>query len=86
MEWRAWYLDAALVPCALLMMFCYHIYLWYKVRTDPFCTIVGTNSRARRVWVAAIMKVYITRKQSFKSYNDIVDSFMYNLYKWMCFN
>ncbi|EOA21978.1 hypothetical protein CARUB_v10002483mg [Capsella rubella] len=56
MEWEKWYLDAVLVPCALLMMFSYHIYLWYKVRTDPFCTIVGTNSRARRSWVAAIMK------------------------------
>ena len=57
MEWRKWYLDAVLVPCALLMMFCYHIYLWYKVRTEPFSTIVGTNARARRSWVAAIMKV-----------------------------
>lgn len=57
MEWRNWYLDAVLVPCALLMMFCYHVFLWYKVRTEPFSTIVGTNSRARRSWVAAIMKV-----------------------------
>lgn len=56
MEWRKWYLDAVLVPCALLAMFSYHIYLWYKVRTEPFSTIVGTNSRARRSWVAAIMK------------------------------
>ena len=59
MEWRKWYLDAVLVPCALLVMFSYHIYLWYKVRTEPFSTIVGTNSRARRSWVAAIMKVYL---------------------------
>jgi len=62
MEWEKWYLDAVLVPSALLMMFGYHIYLWYKVRTDPFCTIVGTNSRARRSWVAAIMKVVILLK------------------------
>ena len=57
MEWRKWYLDAVLVPCALLMMFCYHIYLWFKVRAEPFSTIVGINARARRSWVAAIMKV-----------------------------
>ncbi|CAN8236778.1 unnamed protein product [Cochlearia groenlandica] len=56
MEWKTWYLDAVLVPCALLMMFSYHIYLLYMVRTHPFSTIVGTNSRARRSWVAAIMK------------------------------
>uniref|UniRef100_A0A0D3EGE7 DUF599 domain-containing protein n=3 Tax=Brassica oleracea var. oleracea TaxID=109376 RepID=A0A0D3EGE7_BRAOL len=56
MEWRKWYLDAVLVPCALLMMFCYHIYLWFKVRAEPFSTIVGINARARRSWVAAIMK------------------------------
>ncbi|XP_010519591.1 PREDICTED: uncharacterized protein LOC104799002 [Tarenaya hassleriana] len=56
MEWREWYLDAVLVPLSLTMMFCYHIFLWHKARTNPFSTVVGTNSRGRHFWVASIMK------------------------------
>ncbi|KAH6804493.1 transmembrane protein [Perilla frutescens var. frutescens] len=34
----------------------YHVWLWHKVRTQPLSTIIGTNARGRRYWVAAIMK------------------------------
>uniref|UniRef100_M4E5F8 Uncharacterized protein n=1 Tax=Brassica campestris TaxID=3711 RepID=M4E5F8_BRACM len=34
----------------------YHVYLWYKLRTQPLTTIIGTNARARRFWVASIIK------------------------------
>ncbi|CAH2044374.1 unnamed protein product [Thlaspi arvense] len=56
MEWRKWYLDAILVPLALVLMLCYHIYLFFVVRTHPFSTILGINSRGRRIWISAMIK------------------------------
>ncbi|KAL2896764.1 Glycerol facilitator-aquaporin gla [Bienertia sinuspersici] len=56
MQWRRSYLDLLLVPCGLLVLMGYHVWLWHKVRTQPFSTIIGTNSNARRYWVAAIIK------------------------------
>ncbi|WCJ30544.1 hypothetical protein M5689_012098 [Euphorbia peplus] len=56
MEWRKCYLDIVLVPLGLMSLVGYHFWLWHKVRSDPLSTIVGTNSRARRFWVASIIK------------------------------
>ncbi|KAG2240241.1 hypothetical protein Bca52824_091002 [Brassica carinata] len=56
MEWRKWYLDVILVPLALVMMLCYHIYLSFMVRTHPFSTVLGINSRGRRLWISAMIK------------------------------
>lgn len=56
MEWRRCYLDAVLVPLAFLVSMSYHAWLWQKVRNQPLSTVVGTNSRGRRLWVAAMMK------------------------------
>ncbi|XP_021729262.1 uncharacterized protein LOC110696286 [Chenopodium quinoa] len=56
MEWRKCYLDLLLVPLSFLVLTIYHIWIWNKVRTQPLSTIMGTNSHARRYWVAAIMK------------------------------
>ncbi|GKV37783.1 hypothetical protein SLEP1_g45772 [Rubroshorea leprosula] len=56
MEWRECYLDIILVPLGMLMSIAYHCWLWYKVRSQPLSTIIGTNSTARRFWVSAIMK------------------------------
>lgn len=56
MEWRKCYLDLLLVPTGFLIITAYHVWLWNKVRTQPLSTIIGTNSSARRYWVAAIMK------------------------------
>ncbi|KAJ4899090.1 hypothetical protein Rs2_13041 [Raphanus sativus] len=56
MEWRECYLDVILVPPGLMVYAAYHIYLWYKLRTQPLTTTIGTNARARRFWVASIIK------------------------------
>ncbi|XP_065850281.1 uncharacterized protein [Euphorbia lathyris] len=56
MEWRKCYMDVILVPLGLITLIGYHFWLWHKVRSDPLSTIVGTNSRARRFWVASIIK------------------------------
>jgi len=57
MEWRECYLDVILVPLGLMVYASYHVYLWHKLRTQPLTTIIGTNARARRFWVASIIKV-----------------------------
>ncbi|KAK6912384.1 Protein of unknown function DUF599 [Dillenia turbinata] len=56
MEWRNCYLDVMLVPTALMITMAYHAWLWHKVRTQPFITIIGTNASGRRFWVSAMMK------------------------------
>ncbi|KAL3844342.1 hypothetical protein ACJIZ3_001745 [Penstemon smallii] len=56
MEWKKCYLDVILVPLGFCICMAYHLWLWHKIRTQPFTTITGTNARGRRLWVAAIMK------------------------------
>ncbi|XP_010263286.1 PREDICTED: uncharacterized protein LOC104601590 isoform X1 [Nelumbo nucifera] len=56
MVWRKCYLDLVLVPLGFLATLVYHIWLWHKVRTQPFTTIIGTNSAGRRLWVATMVK------------------------------
>ncbi|XP_009627443.1 uncharacterized protein LOC107771776 [Nicotiana tabacum] len=56
MEWRKCYLDVILVPLGFMICMGYHIWLWHKVKTQPFQTIIGTNANGRRLWVSAIMK------------------------------
>ncbi|KAL1834735.1 hypothetical protein ACET3Z_004386 [Daucus carota] len=56
MEWRKCYLDAVLVPLAFLVSVSYHAWLWHRVRSQPLSTVVGTNAKGRRLWVAAMMK------------------------------
>ena len=57
MEWKECYLDVILVPLGLMAYAAYHVYLWHKLRTRPLTTVIGTNARARRFWVASIIKV-----------------------------
>ncbi|CAN8252217.1 unnamed protein product [Cochlearia groenlandica] len=56
MEWKKWHLDAIIVPIALVMMLSYHIYLSFMVRTKPYSTILGINSRGRRLWISVMIK------------------------------
>ncbi|XP_075489112.1 uncharacterized protein LOC142527978 [Primulina tabacum] len=56
MEWKDWYLDVILVPSGLLIFMSYHLWLWHRVRSQPFTTTIGRNARGRRFWVSAIMK------------------------------
>ncbi|KAI3453951.1 hypothetical protein Pfo_010614 [Paulownia fortunei] len=56
MEWRKCYLDVILVPLGFMICMGYHVWLWHKVRTHPFTTVIGTNAHGRRFWVSAIIK------------------------------
>ncbi|KAG6654814.1 uncharacterized protein LOC122308763 [Carya illinoinensis] len=56
MEWRKCYLDMVLVPSGLLINIAYHAWLWYRVRTHPLTTLIGTYAKAQRFWVPAMMK------------------------------
>lgn len=56
MEWKKYYLDLVFVPCGLLILAAYHVWLWHKVRSDPISTIIGTNAIGRRYWVSSIVK------------------------------
>ncbi|KGN62846.1 uncharacterized protein LOC101209677 [Cucumis sativus] len=56
MEWKESHLDLILVPTGFILMMCYHLGLWYKVRTQPFTTIIGINTSGRRLWVSSIIK------------------------------
>lgn len=59
MEWRKCYLDVILVPLGFLITAGYHGWLWHNVRTKPETTIIGINTRGRRLWVSAMIKVPI---------------------------
>ncbi|KAI4351942.1 hypothetical protein L6164_006240 [Bauhinia variegata] len=56
MEWKKCYLDVILVPLGFLLYIGYHVWLWHKVRTQPFTTTIGINASSRRFWVPAMMK------------------------------
>lgn len=57
MEWKKYYMDVMLVPLGIAITIGYHVWLWHKVRTNPFTTILGINSHGRRFWVPAMIKV-----------------------------
>ncbi|BAU02511.1 hypothetical protein LR48_Vigan307s000500 [Vigna angularis] len=56
MEWRTFYLDVTLIPLGLLINLIYHVWLWYKVRTQPSLTMFGIDADGRRLWIPAIIK------------------------------
>ncbi|KAI3690347.1 hypothetical protein L2E82_48348 [Cichorium intybus] len=56
MEFRKCYLDLVLVPLSFLITIGYHLWLWYRVRTQPLSTVIGANAHGRRLWVSTIMK------------------------------
>jgi hypothetical protein len=60
MEWKTYYLDMILVPLGLFMTIGYHVWLWHKLRSEPFSTTIGINAHARRFWVPSMLKVYYT--------------------------
>ncbi|KAL3747964.1 hypothetical protein ACJRO7_016735 [Eucalyptus globulus] len=45
-----------LVTLGFLVMVGYRVWLWHQVCTHPFSFTIGTNSRARRFWVSAIVR------------------------------
>ncbi|KAG7037581.1 hypothetical protein SDJN02_01209 [Cucurbita argyrosperma subsp. argyrosperma] len=55
-EWRSCYLDVILVPLGSLISCGYHAWLWHRVRTQPFTTLIGINTNARRFWISTILQ------------------------------
>lgn len=55
-EWRSCYLDIILVPLGFLISTGYHAWLWHRVRTQPFTTLIGINTNARRFWISSILQ------------------------------
>lgn len=86
MEWRKWYLDLVLVPLGLLFFLVYHLWLWYTVRSKPLHTIIGINSIARRLWVIAMMKVYIYISKLFMTLRLRVVNFKIKLFFFLLAN
>ncbi|KAK6932627.1 Protein of unknown function DUF599 [Dillenia turbinata] len=50
-------LDLILVPCGLIIMFAYHLYLLYRYLNQPHTTVIGYENNDRRAWVQKIMQV-----------------------------
>ena len=50
-------IDYVLVPAGLLVMVGYHLWLLYRIKTQPNSTVIGINCINRRFWVAAMMEV-----------------------------
>ncbi|XP_042479354.1 uncharacterized protein LOC122060226 [Macadamia integrifolia] len=50
------YLDLILVPGGLLIMFTYHLYLIYRVRTNPKATTIGYENLNKKSWVKCMME------------------------------
>ncbi|KAK9914622.1 hypothetical protein M0R45_038391 [Rubus argutus] len=49
-------LDCILVPAGLLVMVGYHLWLLYRIKTQPNSTVIGINCINRRFWVRAMME------------------------------
>ncbi|GAB4846503.1 hypothetical protein Ancab_025508 [Ancistrocladus abbreviatus] len=57
MEWKKEYLDLVLVPCGLLLVFGYHLFLLYRTTRSPEKTVIGFEDYCRRAWVNKMMQV-----------------------------
>ncbi|GLT29522.1 hypothetical protein SLA2020_043840 [Shorea laevis] len=51
------YLDLLFVPCGLLIMFAYHLFLLYRYLNLPHKTVMGFENFYREIWVEKTMKV-----------------------------
>uniref|UniRef100_A0A7N0TIE1 DUF599 domain-containing protein n=1 Tax=Kalanchoe fedtschenkoi TaxID=63787 RepID=A0A7N0TIE1_KALFE len=50
------WMDMTLVPCGLLIMAAYHVWLLHRIINRPSVTFVGLNAINRRFWVRAMME------------------------------
>ncbi|KAI3958542.1 hypothetical protein MKW92_014004 [Papaver armeniacum] len=48
--------DYTLVPLGLCLMVSYHVWLLYRVITQPTKTVIGINAINRRIWVKTMME------------------------------
>ncbi|RZC49778.1 hypothetical protein C5167_018205 [Papaver somniferum] len=49
-------LDYTLVPLGLCLMVSYHVWLLYRIITQPTKTVIGINAINRRIWVKTMME------------------------------
>ncbi|KAK7246436.1 hypothetical protein RIF29_41304 [Crotalaria pallida] len=57
MKFHKEYLDLILVPCGLIIMFGYHLFLLHRYLNRPHTTVMGFENNDRRAWVERIMQV-----------------------------
>ncbi|KAL0301209.1 UNVERIFIED_CONTAM: hypothetical protein Sradi_6397700 [Sesamum radiatum] len=57
--WKKDYLDLVLVPCSLLLMFGYHLFLLYRYLKCPHTTVVGYENHNMRAWVERMFQVEV---------------------------
>ncbi|CAK7350510.1 unnamed protein product [Dovyalis caffra] len=50
------YLDLVLVPCGLLIMFVYHLFLFYRYHKHPGTTIIGLENKDKKLWVQRVLQ------------------------------
>ncbi|MCL7034711.1 hypothetical protein MKW94_008617 [Papaver nudicaule] len=53
---RSKVLDYTLVPSGLVLMVSYHVWLLYRIITQPTQTVIGINAINRRIWVKTMME------------------------------
>ena len=53
------YLDVALVPCGLLIIFIYHLFFLYRYLNQPLTTVLGSENRDKRIWVDRVVQASI---------------------------
>ncbi|XP_007025517.2 PREDICTED: uncharacterized protein LOC18596774 [Theobroma cacao] len=56
MSVRKEYLDLVLVPGGLLIMFAYHLILFYRYLHRPHTTVIGFENNDKEAWVERIME------------------------------
>ncbi|KAL1567397.1 hypothetical protein AAHA92_02880 [Salvia divinorum] len=56
MKYRKEYLDLILVPCGLLIMFSYHLFLLYRCLKLPHTTVIGFENNDKKIWVQKFMQ------------------------------
>ncbi|MQL70023.1 hypothetical protein Taro_002332 [Colocasia esculenta] len=49
-------IDLVLVPCGLLLMFGYHLFLIYKIRRQPHTTVIGYENHNKKAWVERMLR------------------------------
>ncbi|GAB4846505.1 hypothetical protein Ancab_025510 [Ancistrocladus abbreviatus] len=64
MKWNKDYLDLALVPTGLLILFGYHLFLLYRCIRTPAETVIGFENHCKRAWVANMMQVDVVNRGS----------------------
>ncbi|XP_072956482.1 uncharacterized protein [Typha angustifolia] len=49
-------IDLVLVPCGLVILFGYHLFLLYRILRHPQTTVIGYENHNKRAWVERMLK------------------------------